>query len=213
MAHSLVRRRPVVSGLLLAGCLVGLVSTSAIATESKPPTSKKLVPVAATNTVPSNSPTPVPLDDGDGVDRDDNGQFKAVPGWSCPVPGSTFRNDWGDPRSGGRHHEGTDLFAPIGTPILAPVSGTVRAHTTSGRAGIAFYLDGVDGVEYFGAHLNAITKTGAVLGGQQIGEVGDTGNAKGGASHLHFEIHPTKKSKTNPYFTLAAGCATVAKVK
>ena len=43
----------------------------------------------------------------------------------CPVPGATFVNDWGFPRSGGRAHEGTDLFAPRGTPVLAPATVTM----------------------------------------------------------------------------------------
>ena len=41
---------------------------------------------------------------------------------TCPVPGATFVNDWGFPRSGGRAHEGTDLFAPRGTPDPSPRS-------------------------------------------------------------------------------------------
>ena len=50
---------------------------------------------------------------------------------SCPVPGSTFTYDWGFPREGGRYHEGLDMFAPAGTPVLAPVDGIV----TVGRSG------------------------------------------------------------------------------
>jgi peptidoglycan LD-endopeptidase LytH len=215
MAYSPVRRRPIVSGVLLSGCLVGLVSTSLLpaANAAAKTTVKKPAAVAASNTVPNKSPNPVEAgDDSDGVDRTENGVFRAVAGWACPVPGSTFRNDWGNPRSGGRTHQGTDMFAPMGSPILAPVSGTVVAHQ-SGLAGLSFYLQGIDGVEYFGAHLSALTRTGEVLAGQEIGQVGDSGNARGGSPHLHFEIHPTKKTKTNPYATLAGNCATVAKVK
>ncbi|MGH8927824.1 MAG: LysM peptidoglycan-binding domain-containing protein, partial [Acidimicrobiia bacterium] len=47
-----------------------------------------------------------------------------TPSWSCPIPGARFFNDWGFPRSGGRFHEGNDLFAPRGTPVVAPVTGT-----------------------------------------------------------------------------------------
>jgi peptidoglycan LD-endopeptidase LytH len=215
MAHSHDRSRSITTGLLLAGCLIGVMSTSALAEPASKATTtaKKVVPVAASNTVPSNSPTPVDAGDAnDGVDREENGTFTAIPGWSCPVPGSNFRNDWGAPRSGGRTHQGTDMFAPMGTPILAPVSGTVRQHN-GGLGGLSFYLDGVDGAEYYGAHLSALEKTGPVLAGQQIARVGDSGNAKGGAPHLHFEIHPTKKTKTNPYATLSSNCATVASVK
>ena len=46
-------------------------------------------------------------------------------GFVCPVPGATFFNDWGFPRSGGRFHEGNDMFAARGAKVLAPVSGRV----------------------------------------------------------------------------------------
>jgi murein DD-endopeptidase MepM/ murein hydrolase activator NlpD len=216
MAHSHDRIRPITTGLLIAGCLIGVLSSSALAqtTTSKPTTTvKKVVPVAASNTVPSNTRNPVDAGDAnDGVDREENGTFTAVAGWACPVPGSTFRNDWGNPRSGGRTHQGTDMFAAMGAPVLAPVSGTVRQHT-GGLGGLAFYLDGVDGAEYYGAHLSSLEKTGPVLAGQEIARVGDSGNAKGGAPHLHFEIHPSKKTRTNPYPTLSTNCATVASAK
>jgi murein DD-endopeptidase MepM/ murein hydrolase activator NlpD len=214
MAHSPNHRGLVGTGLLLAGCVIGLLSTGAHAETPTKPTStvKKVSAVAASNTVPSNAPPPVEAGDGDGVDRDESNTFTAVAGWACPVPGSTFRNDWGNPRSGGRTHQGTDMFAAMGAVILAPVSGTVRQHN-GGLGGLSFYLDGVDGVEYYGAHLSALTRTGAVLAGQEIARVGDSGNARGGSPHLHFEIHPSKKTRTNPYATLASNCSTVATVK
>ena len=60
------------------------------------------------------------------------GQRLTIPGGSgvvCPVSGATFFNDWGFPRSGGRYHSGNDLFAPRGTPVLAPVRGAVTQST------------------------------------------------------------------------------------
>ena len=60
------------------------------------------------------------------------GQVLTIPGagsgWRCPVDGAKFINDWGFPRSGGRTHEGNDLFAR-GTPVYAPVSGEVHSST------------------------------------------------------------------------------------
>ncbi len=214
MAHSQDRRRSFMTAVLCTGLLAGVaLSTSSSAQAAGTTKAKKVAPVAASNTVPANAASPVDAgDDSDGVDRSENGTYRAITGWVCPVPGSTFRNDWGNPRSGGRSHQGTDLFAPMGAPVLAPVSGTLKQHT-SGLGGLSFYLDGVDGVEYFGAHLSAVTRTGEVKAGQEIARVGDSGNAKGGSPHLHFEIHPTKKTKTNPYQTLATHCATVATVK
>jgi peptidoglycan LD-endopeptidase LytH len=224
MAHSPDRRRTVKRNVKLIptaalAAAIGLVAVStnpasakdgAKTSDTKPPAK----PVGVASTVPSKGPVAVGTSDGsDGVDRDEaNGIFLGGPGWVCPVPGSTFRNDWGNPRSGGRSHEGTDMFAPMGTPIVAPVSGTVKRHE-SGRAGLSFYLSGNDGVEYFGAHLAALVKTGEVRAGEVIAQVGDSGNAKGGTPHLHFEIHPTKRTKTNPYPTLAQQCANVATIK
>jgi murein DD-endopeptidase MepM/ murein hydrolase activator NlpD len=216
VAHSPVRRSKVRLRIACAAFAAVFASIGATAKDSKASdkaaNSKKPVGVAAT--VPNNQPIPIEAGDGtDGVDRtDDSGAFLGGPGWVCPVPGSTFRNDWGNARSGGRKHEGTDVFAAMGAPVYAPVSGTVKRYE-GGKAGLAFYLTGTDGVEYFGAHLSTLTKIGPVTAGEVIASVGDSGNARGGSPHLHFEIHPTKKTKTNPYATLAAQCAGVATVK
>jgi peptidoglycan LD-endopeptidase LytH len=215
VAHSPARRSTLTFMAAVASLSLAAMSSPVLAKDAAKTTvsdNKKPIPVAST--VPSSGPRLVEAGDGtDEVNRtDDSGAFLGGPGWVCPVPGSTFRNDWGNPRSGGRRHEGTDMFAAMGATILAPVSGTVKRHD-GGLAGISFYLQGTDGVEYFGAHLSALTKVGAVRAGDAIAQVGDSGNARGGAPHLHFEIHPARGSKTNPYNTLAAQCASVATVK
>jgi murein DD-endopeptidase MepM/ murein hydrolase activator NlpD len=126
--------------------------------------------------------------------------------WVCPVQGPrAFSNDWGNPRSGGRRHKGTDVFAPYGTPVVAVVSGSVTQRT-GGLGGNAVYLRGSDGNTYYGAHLCRFGATGGVSQVQIIGYVGASGNARGGASHLHFEIHPGGGAAVNPYGTLRAYC-------
>lgn len=138
------------------------------------------------------------------------GQQLAVPpatsGWICPVPGARHFNDWGFPRSGGRIHEGNDLFAVRGTAVLAPVSGTVIFQ--NGRiGGLQFRLYGDDGTTYIGTHLDTIGADGYVIAGGQLGTVGDSGNAIGSIPHLHFEIHPSDGPAVNPYPTLQKfGC-------
>ncbi|HVM51577.1 MAG TPA: peptidoglycan DD-metalloendopeptidase family protein [Acidimicrobiales bacterium] len=127
--------------------------------------------------------------------------------WMCPVQGPrAFTNDWGQPRSGGRTHKGTDILAPRGTPVVASVSGTVRGHN-SRLGGISYYLHGDDGNTYFGTHLQSLSgASGRVSQGTVLGYVGNTGNARGGPTHLHFEIHPGGGRAVNPYPTLRQHC-------
>ena len=131
----------------------------------------------------------------------------SVTAWSCPVPGAHYFNDWGFPRSGGRFHAGNDLFATRGTPVLAPVSGTILFQQGP-IGGLQFRLYGDDGTTYIGSHLDTVGGTdGYVAAGSQLGTVGDTGNAIGSRPHLHFEMHPGDGVAVNPYPTLQKyGC-------
>jgi LysM repeat protein len=119
------------------------------------------------------------------------GQKLDVPGgssWVCPVEGASYFNDWGFPRSGGRYHEGNDLFVSRGSPVRAPVSGRVELIEGS-IGGLQFNLYGSDGVKYLGSHLDSAGKTGDVSAGDVIGYVGNSGNAEGGTPHLHFGMY------------------------
>src|SRR5581483_4047086 len=138
------------------------------------------------------------------------GRKLSIPGptWQCPVAGKhTFTNDWGAPRSGGRRHQGNDLFAARGTAVVAPVGGVVT-DGSGGLGGTAFMLAGTDGVVYYGAHLDKLTITpgATVAPGAQLGVVGDSGNAKGGPTHLHFQVR-YNGAWVNPFPTLSRWCA------
>lgn len=135
------------------------------------------------------------------------GQVLTVPGggWICPVQSASFFNDYGFPRSGGRFHEGTDMFAARGTPILAPVPGRVE-FIIGAIGGMQFWLYGDDGATYIGSHMDSFGASGNVAAGTVIGTVGDSGNAKGSRPHVHFEIHPDDGAAVNPYPYLSDAC-------
>ncbi|MGH9116391.1 MAG: murein hydrolase activator EnvC family protein, partial [Acidimicrobiales bacterium] len=122
----------------------------------------------------------------------------------CPVGGATtFVDSWGDPRSGGRRHQGVDMMAAMGTPAVAPVSGVVE-HRGSSLGGLSYHLNGDDGHYYYGTHLSAYGQGGHVAAGTVIGYVGESGNAS--TPHLHFEIHPYGGAAVNPTPSVRAVC-------
>jgi peptidase M23-like protein len=137
-----------------------------------------------------------------------------------PVVGPVnYIDDFGDPRPGGRH-QGIDMMAAKRSLAVAAEAGTVKFWTTSANAGCMLYLYGASGTTYLYIHLNndltagndnrgkcvagvAYTKglkSGAqVEAGQPIGFVGDSGDANGIASHLHFEVHPKDGAAVDPF--------------
>lgn len=118
-----------------------------------------------------------------------------------PLPKVRFADTWGGARSRGRKHEGVDIFAPRGTPILSTTRGkvlTVGPNTLGGRT---VMILGPAGVRHYYAHLQryADVKRGDwIPAGQVIGYVGDSGNAKGTPPHLHYGIY-TPSGAVNPY--------------
>ncbi len=127
-----------------------------------------------------------------------------------PVAGpNSYTDDFGDARHQGSH-EGNDIMADRGTPLLAVVDAKVIRLTRveSSLGGISLWLERADGTQYYYAHLTSIT-AGLDVGtkvavGQVVGTVGNTGDARYGAPHLHFEIHPGGGSAVDPYTHLVA---------
>jgi hypothetical protein len=127
-----------------------------------------------------------------------------------PVGGqANWSDDWLMPRfTPSFHlHQGNDIFAPLNTPVRAVADGVVRM-SEEAVGGKDVYLTTSDGTYYFCAHLNDYPpdlKNGAsVKQGTVIGFVGNTGDAQGGATHCHFEIHPKGGPAIDPKSTLDA---------
>jgi murein DD-endopeptidase MepM/ murein hydrolase activator NlpD len=132
------------------------------------------------------------------------GPVQIINGMACPVPGAGFTDDWGQPRGGGRTHQGNDLHAPSGVPELAIVSGNVT-YGNGGGGGMGAYIAGDDGNRYVYYHLSEyVGPPRHVTPGEVIGKVGATGDATG--PHLHFEIHPGGGPAVDPYPTLVKIC-------
>jgi peptidoglycan LD-endopeptidase LytH len=117
-------------------------------------------------------------------------------GGVCPVKGPVqIGQGWGAPRDGGRRrHQGIDLLAPAGTPLVAVASGQIvrLSNTDRGRGGISLWLRDARGTAYYYAHNqhNLVRLGQQVRAGQLLARVGTSGNARGGPPHLHFQIHP-----------------------
>ena len=118
-------------------------------------------------------------------------------GYVFPVYGpSSFTDTFGGARSdvsGGWHH-GDDIFAPLGAPILAVAAGTVFSVGWNKIGGNRLWLRDGQGNLFYYAHLSAFTPLAvngnSVNAGDVLGFVGNTGDAQGTPTHLHFEIHP-----------------------
>jgi endonuclease/exonuclease/phosphatase family metal-dependent hydrolase len=112
-----------------------------------------------------------------------------------PVPSNladTDQHNWGE--AGTRWdswHTGTDFSVPCGTPVLASHPGTIEIDTTQAWAGpqLVKVSVGPGQLTTWYGHMQKVMVADRqpVTAGQQIGEVGDLGNASG--CHLHFEVH------------------------
>ncbi len=116
--------------------------------------------------------------------------------------------NFGVPRSGGRSHEGEDIMAIKDTPIISPTAAVVLRTGYGSSAGNYVYTANPGGETFVYMHLDRIGE-GVMPGmkleqGSLIGYVGDTGNAAGGAAHLHFEIHNSADKPTDPFPRLTA---------
>ena len=108
---------------------------------------------------------------------------------------------WGAPRGTGRRHEGQDIFAPKGTPILSATNGYVYKIGENNLGGQTVSVISAGGRVYYYAHLDAYAPNlevgDPVTTRTVLGFVGTTGNAVGTPPHLHFGVY-TMSGAINP---------------
>lgn len=116
-----------------------------------------------------------------------------------------LKDTWGAARSQGRRHEGIDIMAPKNQDVLSATDGVIVDTRDNNLGGHVIWIAGPSGSYHYYAHLNKL-KRGLEVGdkvraGDVIGYVGNTGNARGGATHLHYGIYLAGKGKgaVNPY--------------
>ena len=199
--------------------LVGYAEGGAAA--PKPPAVAKkaatTAPAATTvTTTPAvATPAPAPAETGNGGGRDTSRTQQPPPGGFTRTPpirpdtkaellsgqyvfpvvgGAAFSDDFGGPRADTGFHQGIDLFAANGAPLVAVHDGTLFRVGWNRLGGWRLWLDDGQGNYFYYAHLSAysdIAVDGAqVHTGDVIGYMGDSGDAKGTPFHLHFEMHP-----------------------
>src|SRR5215213_1433759 len=120
-----------------------------------------------------------------------------APPKSLPVPVAGIEprrltNSWGAARSGGRRHEGIDIFARRNTPITSATDGVITRMGWNRLGGRIVMVMGPGGYRHYYAHLERFgrKREGEVITkGEVIGYVGDSGNARGTPTHLHYGIY------------------------
>jgi murein DD-endopeptidase MepM/ murein hydrolase activator NlpD len=176
--------------------------TPARAPEGTPPG-----PAEPSTTTPAPLIPPAPL----GLPRQPAPKvaLPAGDGYVFPVFGDvSFTDDYGAPRSDTGWHQGNDLFAPTGTPVLAVADGRLSRVGVNTLGGNRLWLTDEAGNSFYYAHLSAYAPAaleGArVRAGQVIAFVGNTGDAITTPPHLHFEVHPGGGDSVDPYPYLIA---------
>jgi murein DD-endopeptidase MepM/ murein hydrolase activator NlpD len=164
------------------------------------------VPPGTKNSRKHGPRAPEPTRGGGGTNRS-NLPFRQAPtglhpeltagGYVFPVYGpSSFTDTFGAFRGDvpGNWHHGDDIFAPLGAPVLACADGIVFSIGWNDVGGNRLWLRDSEGNEFYYAHLSAfspLAKNGHyVKAGEVLGFVGNTGDATGTPTHLHFEVHP-----------------------
>jgi len=142
--------------------------------------------------------------------------FYRTPLYSFPVAekgNAAIQSFWGANRDGGkRSHEGLDIFADRGTPVLAASDGRISSTGDRGLGGKQVWQrSGIFGNALYYAHLDSVIATAGqrVKMGDTLGFVGNTGNARTTSPHLHFGIYQRGRGAVNPLPYIFEGTAPI----
>jgi murein DD-endopeptidase MepM/ murein hydrolase activator NlpD len=129
--------------------------------------------------------------------------------YAFPVYGkASVADDFGAPRADTGAHEGNDVFAEFGAPVLAVADGVVERVGTLPISGNRLWIRTAAGDAFFYAHLSAFSPDAVngrkVKAGTVVGFTGNTGDAEPTPPHVHFEIHPGGKDAIDPHAILLA---------
>lgn len=125
-----------------------------------------------------------------------------------PVRGvkrSVLHDTWGAARGHGRVHEGIDIMSPKGTPVFSATEGLIADLRSNTLGGKVVWMMGPAGTWHYYAHLDdhqrGLKVGDYVKKGTVIGYVGNTGNARHTAPHLHYGLylHGKGRGAVNPY--------------
>lgn len=112
-------------------------------------------------------------------------------------------DSWGFGRTEGRTHEGTDIFAPSGTPVFSVTEGYIFDTYFGHRGGNNVMVIGPAGIFYYYAHFerlaHGVERGMYVSPDTVLGYVGSSGNATNTPPHLHFGVYPTTWNPINPF--------------
>jgi murein DD-endopeptidase MepM/ murein hydrolase activator NlpD len=133
-----------------------------------------------------------------------------------PVEGvraRALRDTWNGARSEGRKHQGIDIFAKRGTPVISSTEGIVMQVGTNRLGGLVVWVMGPGGQRHYYAHLDRYAEDVEVgmriEAGRVLGYVGNTGNAQGTPPHLHYGVYDIGGA-INPFPLLRANSDAIA---
>lgn len=121
------------------------------------------------------------------------------------VKNKQLKDTWGASRSSGRIHEGIDILAPKGTKVYSTTDGLIGSMKNNNLGGTVIWILGPAGTWHYYAHLEGhkrgLKEGDFVKKGAHIGYVGNTGNARHTAPHLHYGLYLSGRGRgaVNPY--------------